>query len=294
MPLNDLLLEVLPALLPKDPAQRIKGVNLIPTIQTVLRDKYQADYADAAIRQTLSSLVKTPNSPIARVENQHGYYLRPGWAIQSGAAERSIDPTGQASELEGVSPRDLQCEEKFRAFYMRYSRLGDDGEIPRKYPVQIEHTQFRRGSSGQNTWKFPDLVVLEWESDVIKDAQGNLDSDILENLPNASAIREMSSHDFNLFLDQHEIAPRIIASAPDRLHLDWEHLDDLRSVSSQNGGSANIDKLLRWISHCLHNRRAVAYDSFLRLRRGFNSQASEIRPDEYIGVSLRSTIRNPQ
>ncbi len=72
MNLRDQLKEILPDILPRNPAQAIKGTELIEMVKHRLKQ----DYSDATLRYHFSIMSCDPSSPIAKVEQGQGYYLR--------------------------------------------------------------------------------------------------------------------------------------------------------------------------------------------------------------------------
>ena len=156
--------------LPTDPAEAILGSELLETV----REKLDGEYSDNSIRQTFSALASDPTSPLARVEQGYGYYRR---------AKPDVPPTiPRTSKAEGFGPatpalgdgRDGQPEEKFRAFYLRHARLKQG------FPLHVEHTSGLHQSAGVNKWKFPDVVVLDWEVAEQRDDGFALDRALLE------------------------------------------------------------------------------------------------------------------
>lgn len=166
MSLDDELRRKLPDLLPKDPADAIYGVDLLEMI----RPHLDADYSDNYIRARLSVLAYDPTSPIARLESRFGYYLRPP-AQQ--ASQVASEPATEVAVAE-ASGRDAQHEEKFRAFFMRYSHL-DNG-----FCIKIEHVAAQRQTAGVNKWKFPDVVIVNWDAGEPGEKGFLLDKSLLE------------------------------------------------------------------------------------------------------------------
>ena len=72
MNLRDQLKEILPDILPRNPNQSIKGTELIELVKYRLKQ----DYSDATLRYHFSIMSCDPSSPIAKVEQGQGYYLR--------------------------------------------------------------------------------------------------------------------------------------------------------------------------------------------------------------------------
>ena len=72
MNLREQLRNLLPDLLPDDPAEAIKGTELI----RLVRVKLGEGYSDATLRYHFSILSYDPSSPIAKVDQGQGYYQR--------------------------------------------------------------------------------------------------------------------------------------------------------------------------------------------------------------------------
>ena len=72
MNLRDQLKEILPEILPSDPSSSIKGTELIRLVKYRLKQ----EYSDATLRYHFSILCADPSSPIAKVDQGQGYYLR--------------------------------------------------------------------------------------------------------------------------------------------------------------------------------------------------------------------------
>src|SRR5580698_7907771 len=72
MSLREQLRDLLPQILPPNPSDAIKGTELIRLVRLRLKD----DYSDATLRYHFSILCYDPGSPIAKVDQGQGYYLR--------------------------------------------------------------------------------------------------------------------------------------------------------------------------------------------------------------------------
>lgn len=170
--LREQLFSVFTQVLPADPEDAINGTELIERIKPLLRKPY----SDNTLRQHFSVLAADPTSPIARVEQGHGYYLR---AV---TPQVTPPPTTKQPKLTVVedSPavaeqkRIVQLEEKFRAIFLRYTEQNN------QFPVHIEHTRGTKRPAGVNKWKFPDVVALEWEVGQVSDTGFSLARDLLE------------------------------------------------------------------------------------------------------------------
>ncbi len=156
--------------LPDDPEMAISGTELIDRA----RSKLQGDYKDTAVRSTIATLAAEPTSPIARRVGSQGYYRRlPAQQVISIDAPVA-DANATEIDIEQATSRSFQLEEKFRAFYLRYAALND------RFPVHIEHTAARRRSQGVNKWKFPDVIVLDWDAKASSETGVILDQAMLE------------------------------------------------------------------------------------------------------------------
>ncbi|GEC94801.1 hypothetical protein ZRA01_08740 [Zoogloea ramigera] len=170
MTLRDQLSELLPGLLPENPDSAVNGTSLLEAV----RPRLQGEYTEATIRQHFSVMAGDPTSPIARVSQGHGYYLRAATPVVEAqdAVLTEVGVVEQPAEQDGG--RSSQREEKFRALFIRYCEIGN------RFPVHIEHTTAARQPAGVNKWKFPDVVVLDWDVGRISDAGYQIDRGLLE------------------------------------------------------------------------------------------------------------------
>ena len=88
MSLRSQLEELLPELLPSDPAQAIKGTELIRLVRLRLGE----EYSDASLRYHFSFMASDPDSEIAKVERGQGYYRRQRDRGGKSAAQRASAP----------------------------------------------------------------------------------------------------------------------------------------------------------------------------------------------------------
>jgi len=189
MAIVDMLNELLPKILPQDPEKAINGTKLIKLLRQELKEEYEDQY----FRNTFTEMSRDPTSPIARKDKGHGYYLRANpetldadpEALHIESQEGEQPPQGGGAE--GTNPvlpennrpenrrfaRATQPEEKFRALFMRYSKFRN------RFPVYVEHVQASRRPGGVNKWKFPDLIVLDWEVGEIGDFGYRLNKNLL-------------------------------------------------------------------------------------------------------------------
>ncbi|MBS0353654.1 MAG: hypothetical protein JSR83_07095 [Proteobacteria bacterium] len=172
--LREQLAQLYPTILPTDPTNPIKGTELL----TVVKSRLDGEYADQTIRQHFSVMSAEPTSAIAKVSQGYGYYLRPAPinVVAGGNADGPfIENPLPATPAEIAGTRNHQREEKFRALYQRYETAERNS-----FPVHIEHTTAARQAAGVNKWKFPDVVLLNWEVGKISDSGYQIDRGLLE------------------------------------------------------------------------------------------------------------------
>lgn len=164
--LNQLYGEVLP----RNPEEAINGTKLLGLIVEKLDGRYAAN----SIRQHFSEMSKDPTSSIAKVTVGQGYYLR-----QQPETENIISSSSPLEEdttaiCEPPGGRDVQSEEKFRSIFIRYSERSST------FPMHVDHTRAStRAAAGVNKWKFPDVVLLNWEVGEMTDQGYRLDPNLL-------------------------------------------------------------------------------------------------------------------
>lgn len=158
--LEEQLLEVLPKVLPDNPDDSINGTDLLEKV----RSEGLESFKDNSIRQYFSDLSGDPTTPIAKVDQGYGYYLR----------RDEADEVDEKEGENGSGTREKQEEEKFRAIFMRYEEMNN------RYPVKIDHVRGKRRRSGVNKWKFPDAVVLAWEVGEAAESGYRINKDLLE------------------------------------------------------------------------------------------------------------------
>lgn len=154
MNLRDQLKEILPDILPRNPAQAIKGTELIDLVKNRLKQ----DYSDATLRYHFSIMSCDPSSPIAKVEQGQGYYLRTATMHTLNSA-RNLFRTGEgAGEGGAVSSAEynlaMDRASKFRAVVHRY--LESVGQHPFVFAESFSL------DAGANRWRVPDLAAIEW------------------------------------------------------------------------------------------------------------------------------------
>lgn len=327
MSLRKQLSDILPALLPANPADAIKGTELI----RLARLQLSGNYSDASLRYHFSIMSCDPASPIAKVEKGQGYYRRSApLPALSGAQELLALTQGKLEDLTTVD-QDLVDNamlriRKFRAVVTRYY------EINGRFPFAFREA-FSKDSPISNLWKFPELVLIDWETGGAPDEEMALDETMLslkqrlgippfrlhaarlrilpslqtyredffqtlaasmwtqggeliyaapiEDEALADSLRRLSSTygvgvvSFGLDAEALDDLPRPanilnahpreteaimakleinrIAAPKSRPHLDWNELGSLRNES------AETERLVRWITRCIDERRAEPF-----------------------------------
>jgi len=163
MNLRDQLRRILPEILPKNPNDSIKGTELIQLVKYRLNQ----NYSDATLRYHFSIMSCDPSSPIAKVEQGQGYFLR-STTLHSLESARNLIPFNGASLFADISTAEgvdiaLSRANKFRAIFKRTS------ELYHKFPFAFERS-FSSGEPPQNHWRFPDVALVEW---LVGDADEN-------------------------------------------------------------------------------------------------------------------------
>lgn len=157
MNLRDQLKEILPDILPRNPAQAIKGTELIEMV----KHKLKQDYSDATLRYHFSIMSCDPSSPIAKVEQGQGYYLRTA-TIHTLNSARNLFRGGEGIGENGAAMGSAEMGQaiarasKFRAVVQRYL------ESVRQYPFAFAESFSADPSSSR--WRVPDLAVIEWHT----------------------------------------------------------------------------------------------------------------------------------
>ena len=173
MSLRKQLSEILPALLPGNPAAAIKGTELI----RLTRLQLTGNYSDASLRYHFSIMSCDPASPIAKVEKGQGYYRRSTLLpALSGAQELFALTQGRLDDLTHMDPDVMDNTmlriRKFRAVVTRYF------EINGRFPFAFRQA-FGKDSPISNLWKYPELVLVDWETGGSPDEEMSLDEAML-------------------------------------------------------------------------------------------------------------------
>jgi hypothetical protein len=157
MSLRKQLSDLLPEYLPPSPRNAIKGTELI----RLVRMRLQGDYSDASLRYHFSIMSCDPASAIAKVEKGQGYYRRTAPVPALAGAQDLLSMTqGRLEEFDGdqsAVDHALQRIRKFRAAATRYC------EVNGRFPFPFRDVLAKNMPMG-NLWKFPDMVVVDWEA----------------------------------------------------------------------------------------------------------------------------------
>ena len=173
MSLRKQLSDILPNLLPGNPADSIKGTELI----RLTRLQLTGNYSDASLRYHFSIMSCDPASPIAKVEKGQGYYRRSApLPALSGAQELLALTQGRLDDLttvdQDVMDNTMLRIRKFRAVVTRYF------EINGRFPFAFRQA-FGKDSPISNLWKYPELVLVDWETGGSPDEEMSLDETML-------------------------------------------------------------------------------------------------------------------
>jgi hypothetical protein len=174
MSLRKQLIEILPTLLPGNPSDSLKGTDLI----RLARLQLDGNYSDASLRYHFSIMSCDPSSPIAKVEKGQGYYLRSTLPqdLQQKSSGRLPLKQGRLDDLTGddleSADEELRRMDKFRAVVTRY--FESNGRFPFAF-----HQAGGMGSSSENLWKYPEMVLVDWETGASTDEEMMLDETML-------------------------------------------------------------------------------------------------------------------
>ncbi len=174
MNLRDQLKEILPEILPRNPAEAVKGTELIELVKYRLHQ----DYSDATLRYHFSIMSCDPSSPIAKVEQGQGYYLRTTTIHSLNSARNLISPSqaylgGELSMTSGDVDQAISRASKFRAVFQRYC------EVSHVFPFTFERS-FSDAEASHNRWRYPDAAIVEWQVGALTEDGYTLDKEQIE------------------------------------------------------------------------------------------------------------------
>ncbi len=155
MSLRNQLSELLSDLLPINPKEAVKGTELI----RLLRLKLSGEYSDASLRYHFSVMSCDPSSPIAKVEKGQGYYRR-GASMPELSRVQGIVSISQRN-LDGLDDHNALDQamlllNKFRAIVQKYA------ETKGQFTFEFRESLSKEAPLG-NLWKFPEMVMIDWE-----------------------------------------------------------------------------------------------------------------------------------
>jgi hypothetical protein len=172
MSLRQQLSDILPTLLPSNPSDAIKGTELI----RLTRLQLDGNYSDASLRYHFSIMSCDPASPIAKVEKGQGYYRRTAQVpALSGAQELLSLTQGRLDDLTSdpqAADTALMRIRKFRAVVTRYH------EVNGRFPFSFRDA-FAKDAPIGNLWKYPEVVLVDWETGGAPDEEMALDESML-------------------------------------------------------------------------------------------------------------------
>lgn len=155
MSLRQQLAPLLVDLLPASPGEALKGTELI----RLLRLRLEGNYSDASLRYHFSIMSCDPSSPIAKVEQGQGYYLRNNSPpTLSDTRELAAMQQARLDDPDGTPNMDraLLRIRKFRAILRKHATTRGLLNFP-----------FREALSDSaplgNLWKFPEMVLVDWQ-----------------------------------------------------------------------------------------------------------------------------------
>ncbi len=160
MNLREHLRHILPEILPTQPSEAIKGTELIRLVRFRLGD----EYSDATLRYHFSILSYDPTSPIAKVDQGQGYYLR----LKRSSAAGSNGHHG--SFFEPMDEGDL-VRERYLKMLAIYERLSL-GRAQFPFVLNGKHGMQLRVDGD---WETPDLICADWDVETGADEQPRFD-----------------------------------------------------------------------------------------------------------------------
>jgi hypothetical protein len=164
MNLRDHLRQILPEILPTNAAEAIKGTELIRLVRYRLGD----EYSDATLRYHFSILSYDPTSPIAKVDQGQGYYLRTPRKAAASLAART-----------GLFEQDDHGYDALRQRYLRLVAIYERICLLRgTFPFVLNG---RHGSPLRvdGDWDLPDMICADWEVEASSDEQPRFDETMI-------------------------------------------------------------------------------------------------------------------
>lgn len=217
MTLREQLKELLPSILPGDPNDAIKGTELIRLTKFRLRN----EYSDATLRYHFSVMSCDPSTPIAKVSQGQGYYLRHGANDNRRRDARNLIAFHQPvlSEQFQQSPaemdRNLIHAGKFRAIVGKYLALSG------AHVFDFAET-FAGKPDRETVWRFPDALAVSWPGAVVTGEEIVLPSEKLRRAL-AAPICRLTTLKLRLRVDHQSLREEIFQCVS---HSEWAHSSD--------------------------------------------------------------------
>jgi hypothetical protein len=158
MSLREQLRDLLPQILPPNPSDAIKGTELIRLVRLRLKD----EYSDATLRYHFSILCYDPGSPIAKVDQGQGYYLR----------------LNQPETANGSSARGLFDGRDTTADLSR-ARLARFSAIVERHSLHGSRFPFALGERSASDWELPNLILTDWDYATDQEDSAKLDEHLM-------------------------------------------------------------------------------------------------------------------
>lgn len=158
MSLREQLRGILPGILPANPAEAIKGTDLILLVKYRLKQTY----SDATLRYHFSIMCCDPSSPIAKVDQGQGYYLRHSGFANINSARHAVSPlqarySGSLFDSAGsYADAAISRADQFCAIFQHYEEANG------RFPYVFDNS-FSVDAPYENFWKCPDAVVVDWQ-----------------------------------------------------------------------------------------------------------------------------------
>ena len=175
MNLREQLREILPEILPANPAEAIKGTDLIQLVKYRLKQTY----SDATLRYHFSIMCCDPSSPIAKVDQGQGYYLRHQGFANINSARHAVSPlqarySGSLFDSMGSSA-DLAISraDQFCAIFQHYEEANG------RFPFVFD-SSFSVDAPYENFWKCPDAVVVDWHVETVDETGPQITQELIE------------------------------------------------------------------------------------------------------------------
>ncbi len=217
MTLREQLKELLPSILPGDPNDAIKGTELIRLTKFRLRN----EYSDATLRYHFSVMSCDPSTPIAKVSQGQGYYLRHGTNDSRPQGARNLIAFHQPvlSEQFQQSPaeidRNLVHAGKFRAIVGKYLALSGSHVF--------DFTETFSGKPDRETiWRFPDALAVSWPGAAVTEEGIALPPERLRHALAAPVCR-LTTLKLRLRVDHQSLREEIFQCVS---HSEWAHSSD--------------------------------------------------------------------